>query len=463
VQASQQGQDGRQNDASDQRGKSGGRFKLPISLLKRQGSGNVAVPQGGSEIRDEYQLGQDGMAHMGNDGQRQEATNKSGGGLFKRQKADYKGKYALSPDFDSYRRALLMTKVLEDNKIDDVFNLAVTAYAYLTHHRLYDESELDNKKSKALLERFNAEIKPHIDSAMLYANPSDAAVIAKEILKSLRKRRNVAEVMNRVQYISDYVDLVEAFEGAKGRDRIVSSILSSDYADEERLKVARQVMAIAKAVGRKLSTQVATSRKLGQGYEPAGVGHMKELYELARLHPMSQVMLTNKLGLQQLATNELQAIKTYAIGSKEREKIKRLGVLVDVSGSMGGPEIVYATGIAIALFMIFKPQKKRLGFFNTQIQEVADTRSLLDELLKVQAGGGTNISEAVYHACTHWRDVDRIVVVTDGRDDPPHTRNNCNVSYVIITLDGWRSFGWDRVKNAWLVAKKGDKIVVEVK
>jgi len=446
------------------------RVRLPKGPgpLKRPSSGGQGQQQGGAHIQNEYQLGQGGAAPSSQgaqggsaDGAEQGEVGK--GGLFKRRKADYKGKYALSPDFDSYHRALAMARVLEDSKIDAEFNLAVTAYAYLTHHRLYDESELEDRKAKLLLKRFEEEIKPRLEGAMLYINPSDAAVIAKEILKRLRKKRGVKDVADRAQYISDYADLVEAFEGAKGRDRVVTEILSADYLDEERLKVARQVVAVAKAVGRKLATQVATSRKLGQGFEPAGVGNVKELYELARLHPMSQVLLTNTLGLQQLAAGELQAVKTYAIGSKEREKIKRLGVLVDVSGSMAGQEIVYATGIAIALFMAFKPYRKRLGFFNAQVQDVLDTKRLLDELLRVQAGGGTNIAEAVYHACAHWKDVDRIIVVTDGRDDPPRAPRNCNVSYVITTLDGWRNYGWDKVKNAWLVAKKGDKIVVEVK
>jgi len=188
---------------------------------------------------------------------------------------------------------------------------------------------------------------------------------------------------------------------------------------------------------------------------------LDDLHELARLHPASLAVLATRAGPHALATGDLTAIKTYAAGSEGSERVDSLGVAVDVSGSMAGQEIVFASGAAIALFTVFKPRKRRFAFFTSEVHEVADARDFLRLLLTIRPGGGTNIARAVGHACRLWNDIEKVVVISDGRDHPP--RDACaKVSYVIVTEDGWSNFGWSGVKGAWLVAQKGDRLVVHI-
>jgi len=377
------------------------------------------------------------------------------------QRGEYKGKYSLSPRFDSYIAYLRMSKILNDKLLDDAYRLATTSYGYLLQYEVYEEGELEDARAKELLRHFNMELRPWLDRIMLYIYPSDAAVIAREVLRRLREKKPISDIIQRLGYVEDVVKIVEALEGAKGRDYTIQFILAGNI-DERRLEVARRVSATARLVGRIVGRRLVALRRIGPGVEPAGVGPVRDLsYELARLHPASRIMLGTELGIRMLATGELQSVKTYAIGSKGVEKPKSLGVVVDVSGSMSGDEIVYAAGIAIALFAMFRPQKRRLALFTSEVHEIPDAQSLLQTLLTVRAGGGTNISRAVDHVCRHWKDVDKIVLISDGRDSPP--KSDCGVSYVIVTEDGWKNYGWKDVKSAWLISHDGGKVKVVIR
>jgi len=376
----------------------------------------------------------------------------------------YKGKYALAPAFDNYHSYLFMARLLGSDALaalDDAYRLVVTSYAYMLGYDLYSEGDLDEPRARELLRYFNAELRPWLDRIMLYLPyPSDAIIIAKEILRRLREKRQISDIVNMLGYVEDVVKIVEAIEGAKGRDYTIQFLLSG-HIDERRLEVARKVAVTARLVGQIVGRRLVALRRFGPGTEPAGFARISDVHELARLHPLSYLLLATDMGAKQLATGELLSLKTYAVGSKGVEKPNSLGVVVDASGSMAGEEIVLAAGIAIALFTLLKPKRKRLAFFTTEVHEVVDTRSFIDMLLTIRPGGGTNISRAVSHTCQLWKDVERVVVISDGRDHPP--RDACaKVSYVVVTEDGWNGFGWFGVKNAWLVAQKGDRLVVQI-
>jgi len=377
------------------------------------------------------------------------------------RREEYKGKYALAPAFDNYRSYLFMARLL-GSTLDDAYRLAVTSYAYMLGYDLYSEGDLDEPRARELLRYFNAELRPWLDRVMLYLPyPSDAIIIAKEILRRLREKRQISDIVNRLGYVEDVVKIVEAIEGAKGRDYTIQFLLSG-HIDERRLEVARKVAATARLVGQIIGRRLAQLRRLGPGVEPAGYSRMRDVDELAKLHPLSYLLLTTDAGIRMLASEELISLKTYAIGSRGRERPRSLGVVLDVSGSMAGSEIVYGAGIALALFTIFKPLKRRLALFSSEVHEVADARSFIEVLLTVRPGGGTNIARAVEHTCRHWSDVEKITIISDGRDRPPQ-QQNCDVSYVIVTQDGWEQYGWRSIPTAWLVALRDGKLVVEIK
>jgi len=382
------------------------------------------------------------------------------------RREEYKGKYALAPAFDNYHSYLFMARLLGSDALaalDDAYRLAVTAYAYMLGYGLYSEGDLDEPRARELLRHFNTELRPWLDRIMLYLlYSSDIVAVAREILRRLKQGRQIGDIVNKLGYVEDVAKIVEAIEGAKGRDYTIQFLLSGSV-DERRLEVARKVAATARLVGQIVSRRIASLKRLGPGVEPAGYSRMRDVDELAKLHPLSYLLLTTDAGIRMLASEELTSLKTYAIGSRGRERPSSLGIVLDVSGSMAGTEIVYAAGIAIALFTIFKPQKKRLALFSSEIHEVPDARSLIEVLLTVRPGGGTNIARAVEHVCRHWSDVDRIVLISDGRDRPPQQQQSCNVSYVIVTQDGWEQYGWRSIPTAWLITWKDGKLVVEIK
>ena len=413
---------------------------------------------------------------------------------------------SLSRRFDSEEASAELARELGMKpEFDAAWALGSAFYDVLTSDspQLYDEQELGG--AAPLKKLFDELLKPLAESLRLVLDDEGKKMVTRALIKELRRQlrnapenrafracrrcrgaargaavsramsgqrepsapavtgtaRAVAKIRRRARYIPFVKRLVETFKG-KGSE--VEDIVFSDDVDEYRLELARRVVMMATAVYAAMREAIEASKRIGPGYLPARAGVLSEPSELARALPEAQALLATRHGRKLLAAEELSAMKTYAVDSVDvsRQRVDRLGLVIDCSGSMAGDEILIAAAIGIARVWLYRPKRVDLLFFNTRnrIIKAASAADTIRALAAIEPGGGTDIAGAVEAALREFRDAQVIDVVTDGRDYPRNAPRDPRLRYVIVSRDGWENWGWKSRSDATLVEVSKGRIRV---
>ncbi|NPA96953.1 MAG: VWA domain-containing protein [Crenarchaeota archaeon] len=420
---------------------------------------------------------------------------------------------SLSRRFDSEEASKRLAKELgTEPEFDAAWALGSAFYDVLTSDspQLYDERELDG--ATPLKKVFDDVLKPVAEALRLMLDDEGKKMVTRAIIEELRRQlRNApenqayknargrcskcrgralgravsremgratkgspspsavagaakaaAKIVRRAKYIPYVKDLARSF--VKGRGKEVADIVFGDEIDEYRLELAKRVSMLATAIASTIREAIESSRRLGPGYMPARAAPIQEPSDLERALGESLALLATRHGKSMLASEELTALKTFAAEDVERsrQRVERLGLVIDCSGSMAGDEIVVATAIGIARIKIYRPKQVSVVFFNasSRVIKARTPLEVIKALAEVQPGGGTDVAGAVETALKEFRDADVIDVITDGRDDPDRAPADKRLSYVIVTEDGWRNWGWSKRKDACLVEYRGNTIRV---
>ena len=157
------------------------------------------------------------------------------------------------------------------------------------------------------------------------------------------------------------------------------------------------------------------------GGRPLGVKRIQRWSELSRVLPLEY--LDDDLLAYKIASRTLRVSEQYG-------GIQNYVVYIDKSGSMAQgiryytspvtwesvPKISFATASALALAWRLRQvgAKMTLKFFDVEVHDpISDFKDILDALLRVRAGSGTNLEAVIEDAMNHHLD-ERVIMITDA-------------------------------------------------
>ena len=217
------------------------------------------------------------------------------------------------------------------------------------------------------------------------------------------------------QYASTLRDLdVSLWGGGMGRGDAVSLIFSGEV-DEERLRLARSLLVEIRAYRYELERPDARALPW-----PAPVRDPADLPDLA---PEDLAVLASESGPLLLAAGQLLRLRSdVGLSGTGEEPPRRLVILVDKSGSTAGATVrtLAAAGIALAAYVRRRGGDAAVVLFDVKPYDITrmGTLDVLGTLLRVRGTGGTNIGAAVKYVGEAYPGY-RVVLLTDGLDDPP--------------------------------------------
>jgi len=165
------------------------------------------------------------------------------------------------------------------------------------------------------------------------------------------------------------------------------------------------------------SDAVKTSKNHEKSQFPCGIKRIERFSEIP--YTALDDIIDNDIFAYKLSTKTLKVTDFKA-------KKKKYLIYIDKSGSMedemkhvdGGKVIKIAFACAIALAMHTKSKNVELKLFDTEVYDpITTSAELINTLLRLYAGGGTNITN-VFKDIINTKDVKnkRVVIITDGID-----------------------------------------------
>ncbi len=132
-------------------------------------------------------------------------------------------------------------------------------------------------------------------------------------------------------------------------------------------------------------------------------------------------------------------------------------VLLDVSGSMKGERTVWSRAVALSLFKLAKRKKREffLRFFNDSVFPLLkDPFEVVESLLKLRSGGGTNLNLAIARAIDdmeRFKDLtNTIVLITDGKDDVANWRKELKSTALVSVMIQGHNEELKRISDRYL-------------
>src|SRR5262245_35715930 len=243
---------------------------------------------------------------------------------------------------------------------------------------------------------------------------------SKEVMqKELVRRRGIAELMEKP----------ELLEKIEPNMELVKTLLTH----RELLNPKTRVLA------RKIIEQVVEElkRKMQVQVEQAIIGALrKDRHSPRKVFRNLDLKTTLRRNLKNFDqdSGKLLVDQVYFYAAERKKKPWHIIVVVDQSGSM--LESAIFSAVMASIFAELPAVKTSLVLFDTQVVDLSDqVGQPVDVLLKVQLGGGTDITKALVYSNTLVRQPQRtiVVLITDFYEGRPE---NDLVSQTRLMADG---------------------------
>ncbi|MEM3740632.1 MAG: hypothetical protein QXP84_07515 [Candidatus Korarchaeum sp.] len=302
------------------------------------------------------------------------------------------------------------------------------------------------EKSEELKARYYSEMKEGQSSQGQSPQSAVSAVLDYDGPSSLRMQAMLVEALEKeAEKIESELQLANSFSHF---GMPVARLLENP--DEFRKIAANKIIVSFIHLLKGLRREAADVRRATTptliGGRPLGARRILRLEELPSALP------------SELIDEDLFSYKVASRGLLVRERFGSVNdyvVYLDKSGSMAWeipfreegkvqaiPKISFAAASAIALANKLRQYGARLTlkFFDTEVHDpVRDFQRLIEELLRIKAESGTNITNVLEDALQNYRD-ERIIVVTDGIDyevdeEVVKRASRLDITYIFIDTD----------------------------
>lgn len=334
--------------------------------------------------------------------------------------------------FLNYVRSELYEKVRSHTVLNDRFS---TVYSYFIVKHFVEDFLTIKSRLKYTLSSFTEFLTggPKIGGRDSVWHPHGVLVsetLANAMSKSLRALEVVQDIEEIVGDLvgkepGSYVKLID----------LTNKIMKVDFADE--------ILTMGKAISKAASWCGERWIRGKYGDEIWGYGYTNDVRETIP----RELALPDDVFLVKVSSNRLLRREMM------KQPISAIYVLVDKSGSMSVKlKTVWSRSVALALYRYAKSIGVRFyfRFFDVSTYDLIsdkDPHRLLDDLIRVESGGGTCIDCAIREAV---RDVTLkriedstdvlVAVITDGKDEVKtaiETLKRANVRLVAVMVDGY--------------------------
>jgi|SRR5579883_359934 len=230
---------------------------------------------------------------------------------------------------------------------------------------------------------------------------------SKEVMqKELVRRRGIAELMEKPELLEKIEPNIE----------LVKTLLTHrDLLNEKTRVLARKIIEqVVEELKRKMQVQV----------EQAITGAIrKDRHSPRKVYRNLDLKTTLRRNLKNFdqESGKLLVDQVYFYAAERKKKPWHVIVVVDQSGSM--LESAIFSAVMASIFAELPAVKTSLVLFDTNVVDLSDqVGQPVDVLMKVQLGGGTDITKALLYSSTLVRQPQRtiVVLITDfyeGRDE----------------------------------------------
>ena len=247
-----------------------------------------------------------------------------------------------------------------------------------------------------------------------------------DVVNNLKKDlKQIEEELEDVKEYQDEIEDLASMLGGAGGNWFSHDALSLQKFLEKPDEVRKRIRMLRQALTwmRKFNDMISEPKQGSQQSDYFGVKDIakmsreaqlsrvlsSELAYLAMPDPVAKLMFFSKY-----TSKELLVYKGYGMS--------RIVMFIDKSGSMadrldtsGVPKISIATGLGLAILQKFKDDAK-LYMFDTEVDEVNKSKAI-DTLLRIQADGGTNISNVLEEIKKNDDKSTLYLIISDGIDE----------------------------------------------
>ena len=256
---------------------------------------------------------------------------------------------------------------------------------------------------------------------------------SKEVMqKELVRRRGIAELM-------DQPDLLEKIE--PNMELVKTLLTHRDLLNEKTRVLARKIIAqVVEELKRKMQVQV----------EQAITGAIrKDRHSPRKVFRNLDLKTTLRRNLKNYdrPSGKLLVDHVYFYAAERKKKPWHVVVVVDQSGSM--LESAIFSAVMASIFAELPAVKTSLVLFDTNVVDLSDqVGQPVDVLMKVQLGGGTDITKALQYSSTLVRQPQRtiVVLITDfyeGRPDSDLVAQTRLMAESGVRMIGLGALGYD--------------------
>ena len=276
---------------------------------------------------------------------------------------------------------------------------------------------------------------------------------AKEVLeKEMVHRRGIAELLDQprlLEKIEPNVDLVKTI------------LTHKDLLNEKTRVLARKIIEhVVQQLKGKLKVQVEqsiTGAIRRDRHSPGRVFRNLDLHTTLRRNLVNYDSESGKLLVD----------RVYYFASERNKRPWHIIITVDQSGSMLDSAIFSA--VMASIFYELPSMRTSLVLFDTDVVDLSDqVGQPVDVLMRVQLGGGTDITQALQYSHQLVREPARtiVVLITDfyeGRDERDLIRQTEDMSQSGIRMIGLGALGYDaRPAYCKATAKKLRKVGMDI-
>lgn len=239
------------------------------------------------------------------------------------------------------------------------------------------------------------------------------------IAKEMRGESN--KIVEDIETLKDLQQTMKSVRSTHGYSNEGIPLLSFLEKPEEMRRVLSNKILVSFVRLYKSYKQMATSFASARipttfGGIPVGIKTIQKITEIPRTLP--QEIIDEEIFSMKFATKTLKVTENYGA-------LRDAVVYIDKSGSMDGnfgrkervPKISFAAASALALAHQLRKNgaKMTLKFFDVYVhKEVSDYNKIIEELLKVKADSGTNITRVLEDAMNYPEK--KVIVISDGID-----------------------------------------------
>ena len=315
-----------------------------------------------------------------------------------------------------------------------------------------------------LMKSIIEELKKYIDKLNLTPDPGDPVLTVQKVLDNLKPnsinkiaediKNEMKQIGNELENIKEYQDELQdlaSLLGTPGGDWFGHDSLSLQKFLQEPDEVRKRIRMLRKAVEwmRKFNS-VTEPKKGSQQSDYFGVKDIDKMTreaQLSRVLPSELVYLAmpdqvaKLMFFSKYVSKELLVYKGYGM-SKIVVFIDKSGSMADTLDSSGVPKISIATGLGLAILNKFGSDAK-LYMFDTEVDEVGKAKAI-DTLLRIQADGGTNISNVLEEIKKNDDRSTLYLIISDGIDEVNADLDESLKKRIVVFLLNTRVPEWIR-------------------